>query len=343
MRLKVRQITSSENEQWDELIECSNQGDVFLKSFYLLAWSKEDSEIYLQRVGCFNQQNKLVGGQAFLHKRKLGILETQCLLQTWTHIETPVISSQVDHGSNEYFEIIYELAKRRDRASIYYKVFCHPTIRDVRPFLKRGWSARPEYSHGWDIRNGDAIIEELSKHRRFRNSKEVFLQLEFDCEKSERAIDEFLQLFLTTARNIGFMLRESFESIFRTTAKEMLNQDVLRFITCRNKEGKILAMASYTLNLAKRTACGWYFAHVPLQGELDIIPSLYLYSIKALSNDVDFIDIGEGIHSSLYLYKDSLGTISTQYFIIETPHAIFWQKVVKAVRENKKKIVTLFR
>jgi hypothetical protein len=340
---KVRQITPKENHQWDELIESSPQGEIFLKSFFLFALPENDHELHLHRFGCFDHHNKLVGGQAFLHKLKLGVLETQCLLQTWTHIETPVIAANITQGSKEYIEIIKALAKKRERASVYYKIFCHPSIQDVRPFLSSGWNARPDYSHGWDLRNADIVLKDLSKHKRFRNTTKVFQSLQFNCERSEEVIDEFIPLYMNTAKNIGYLLRESYERIFRIMSKEMLRQNVLRLVTCRDMNGEPLAIATYTINPAKKTAYGWSLAHVPLHGELDIIPALYLYSIKVLSEEVNFVDIGEGLHPSLYLYKDSLGTISTRYFVVETPHAVAWLKIIGAIRNSKKKIVSFIR
>jgi hypothetical protein len=343
MAIKVRHLTPQENKQWDGLIEGSPQGEIFLLSFFLSAWQENDPRIHLLRLGCFDKENRLVGGQAFLYKKKLGVLPEQILLQTWTHIETPVIAGSIIPGSPHYFEIMGALAEKGKRISFYYKVFCHRTIQDVRPFLKSGWRARPDYAHAWDLHNVETTLQELNTKKRFRNTKKVFQDLQFTCAKNEEIIDEFVPFYLMTAKSIGYVLRESFEQIFRVMAIEMLRRDILRFITCRKKTGELVAIATYTINPAKKTAYGWQLAHVPLQREMDIIPALYLYSIKVLSEEVNFIDIAEGLHSSLYLYKDSLGTKSTRHFVLETPHASTWLKIVGIIRRGKQKMVSLTR
>lgn len=336
---RIRKINLKENGIWDDLIKSSPQGNTFLLSYFLLAWEDNDSEIHLHRVGCFDSQNNLVGGQAFLHKKKAGFFNAQALLQTWSHIETPVVAHEVTQGSEVYFGIMTALANEASRMFLYYKVFCHPSIWDIRPFLYSGWRAKPDYSHGWDLQDADTLLNDLKAKKRFKQAERTVNNFNFAEEVDASIIDEFLDLYHQTARSIGFRLRESFDNMFRSMAREMLNRKVIRFYTCRKLNGELAGVATYVLSHNQKMAYGWQLAHIPLKGEKDFVSALYLYAIKSLSKEIKFIDIAEGIQQTLYYFKDSLGTKSSVHFVVETPNAKRWTTVIETVRRVKYKLL----
>jgi hypothetical protein len=323
---------------WDQLVNSSPQGSFFLLDKCLSACVDNDPDLYLFRLGYFDNQNNLLGGQALLHKKKAGIVRVQTLTHTWSYLDTPVIAGHITQGSQEYYDIIQALADKVKKSFLYYKVFCHPSIQDVRPLLQNGWSAMPEYAHTWDLHNPEALLNDLKGKKRFRQADSILQSLNFANENGEGIIEEFITLYQKTAQEIGYKLSKSWEHIFRTLVNQMLDNNVIRFFTCRKKSGELVGVATYVIDPVQHSAYGWQLAHIPLQGEKDFIPALYIYAIKTLSNEVSTIDIAEGIRPALYYFKDSLGTKSTPLFSVETPNADLWKNLLTAARKAKQSI-----
>jgi hypothetical protein len=338
MKHTIKRITVAENHLWDEFVHNSPQGDVFHLSFYLQAWVDNDPEIHLTRLGCFDQDNKLVGGQAFLHKKKAGVLPVQCLLQTWTHIETPMVASYIIQGSEAYFDILQLLAEDTVKIFFFYRLFFHPSLKDVRPYLECGWTASPDYTHSWEIQQPEVLLEKLKQLRRFRKALEIKDQYEFSTEPDTSIIDTFIPLYEETAEHLRFSLRPSFARIFRTAAQEMMQRDLIRFFTCRNKHGEIAGMVTYTINHHRKTAYSFQVAYnYHLEGEKDFMPLLDLYTIEQLAPAVTHIDLGEGLWPSLYFNKDALLTTSTPYYVLITPNNHFWNNMIEGAKSVKRR------
>jgi hypothetical protein len=263
------------------------------------------------------------------------IVPVQIYLYTWDYINTPLIAAHITQGSQEYFEIMSSLAKKVRKIFLVYEVFCHPSLQDMRPLVEKGWHVEPFYTHIWELQAPEDLLSNLKKKKRFHQADSVFQKLDFANEKGTTIIDEFIPLYQETARQIGYKLRKTWDSSFRALANQMLKRDVIRFFTCRNKNGELLGVATYVLNPRQNTAYGWQLAHVYLQNERDFIPALYLYSIKALSSEVTSVDIAEGVRPSLYYYKDSLGTKSVRLYSVETPNAKFWRRLSSVVEKIK--------
>jgi hypothetical protein len=342
MALSIRHLASNDNEIWDHLVNSSPQGHVLLLSFFLSAWIENDPEIHLLRLGCFDHQGYLVGGQAFLHKKKVGIIRVQTNLQTWQYIDSPIIAAHAIPGSQLYFDILKTLADRVKKSFLHYKVYCHPSIRDVRPLLECGWRIFPDYAHSWDLRNPEALLADLKGRKRFQQVKKAFQNLDFADERGKAIFDEFIPLYMETARQVGYKLRKSWPRVFRTIAIELLERGIIRFLTCRKKSGELIGVATYILDPLRNTAFGWQLAHIPLRGgEVDFIPALYIHSIKTLSGEVSFIDIGVGVRPSLYFFKDSLGTRSTPEFLAQTPNSKFWKQFRSIIHKVKQSLKPL--
>jgi hypothetical protein len=336
--ISIRYISSEESGAWDQLINSSPQGSIFLLNDCLSAYVENDPELHLFRLGCFDDRNNLLGGQALIHKKRAGIVRVQTLVHTWSYLDTPIVAGHIIQGSQEYYAIVYALAHKVRQSFLYYKVFCHPSIQDVRPLLQNQWSAEPEYAHIWDLQNPEALLNELRKKKRFRQADAMFQSLQFSSEKKGEIIEEFIPLYKKTAEQIGCKLSKSWERIFRALVDQMLDRNAIRFLTCRRNSGELLGVTTYVLNQIQNTAYGWQLAHIPLHGEKDFIPALYLYAIKILSTEASSIDIAEGIRPTLYYFKDSLGTRSTPLFSVETPNAKLWKNFITLARRAKQNV-----
>jgi hypothetical protein len=342
MKHTIKRITIADNYLWDEFVNSSPQGDIFQLSFYLQAWVEHDPEIHLTRLGCFDQDNKLVGGQAFLHKKKAGVLPVQCLLQTWTHIETPMVAAHISQGGEAYFDILQLLAEDTVKIFAFYRLFFHPSLKDVRPYLECGWTASPDYAHGWQLQQPEVLLDKLKQLRRFRKALEIKDQYELSTEQDPSIVDSFIPMYEDTAEHLRISLRPSYGQIFREAAREMMKRNLIRFFTCRNKHGEIAGIVTYTINHHQKTAYNFQVAYnYLLEGEKDFLPLLELYAIEQLAPDVTHIDLGEGLWPSLYFNKDALLTTSTQYYALITPNSHFWNNVIEMARSVKKKVVSV--
>jgi hypothetical protein len=342
MPYSIIRITNQENKQWDDLVMSSPQGHTFTMSDMLLAWSNNDPDIYLTRLGCYDDQGILVGGQALLHKRKYRWLNVQALLQTWAHIETPILADHIETEGVEYFSILAALAKKVSSMFFYYKIFSHPTLTDVRPLLYQGWTARPDYAHCWEVTNPATLIQQLKQRKRYKAVSKITEKYEFTNSLQPFIICDFLKLYKATASQLNYPLRPAFDAVFKEMANQMSARNQLRIFSCRRNTGELVAMATYVIHPNGKKAYGWYLAHTPMTLEGDYMPAFYLYAIEVLSTEgITNIDIAEGLHPSLFLYKDSLGTQSISYFVLETPNATKAKYAIETVRRVKERIKRL--
>jgi hypothetical protein len=331
--LRIRPLSDKEDEMWDEFVNASPQGDVFHLSFYLRAWEVHDPEIHLLRLGCFDAGNNLVGGQAFLHKIKAGFLRVQCLLQTWTHIETPLVAEHISAGGDEYLQVTNVLAASVKKLFLDYRGYFHPSLTDIRAYLYGGYRARPDYAHGWDLTEVQTLLHSLKQLRRFKKAELLHDELQFSVEHDLSIIDEFIPMYESTSQQLNFSLRPSFAKVFRDSAVQMMSRGLIRFFSCKNKNGEMLGIATYTVNPRKKRAYSWQVAYNYSHGaQKDFMPALDLFTIEELSREVNFIDLGEGMRPSMYFNKDALLTRSCPYYVVEVePSAlgVFYERARK--------------
>jgi hypothetical protein len=334
MILNVREIKAEDHSQWDKLINSSPQGSIFLLNDCLSMLAESEASLYLMRFGCFDEQDKLVGGQAFLYRKKaLGIRVQRSI--TFSYSYTPILAGNITQSSSEYFSILKALAEKAEKSFPYFCFVCHPSIRDVRPLLDRGWKAIPDYAHTWDIHDPNTLLAELSNKRRYRSTYSDFNRLDFANETGTEIVKEFALLYRKTAHRYGLDLEETWETTFFKRMAWMLDQNAVRCLTCRKKTGELLGGSIYILSRARQTAYGWILAYDLSLGEKNFLGALYLYSLKDLSGEFNYVDIADSIRPALYDFKDSLGTDSTPFFLVNPPKAETWNKLYKTFRQVK--------
>lgn len=340
MELFVRKITTKDSLVWDELINSSPQGSIFLLNDCISLWANSDPALHLLRFGCFDEHHRLLGGQAFLYKKKALGIRVQPILNI-SYSCSPILAGHIIMGSQDYFAIMQALARKVERSFLYFSIECHPSIRDVRPLLQKGWRATPDYAHTWNIDDREMILKTLGSKGRYRHAKSAFEHLNFADETGSKIIEEFIPLYKETAQRYEVEVNNTWGSAFRKRVEWMLNQGVIRFYTCRKKDGQLLGVANYVLSRPDQTAYGWLLAYDLARDEKDFLPALYLYSIKNLPAGYHTIDIAEGIRPCLYDFKDSLGTISMQFFLAETPSAQTWKRFYGRLRNLKIAVLKL--
>ena len=334
MDLTVREISASDRSIWDELINASPQGSVFLLNDCITVWAASEPALQLVRFGCFDRSNQLLGGQAFLYKEKAPGVRVQPILNM-SYSCSPILARGIDQGSQEYSAVMQALARKVEKYFLYFSVECHPSLRDVRPLLQRGWRAVPDYAHTWEINDREALITKLCCKGRYRHVNAALEHLVFADETGVAIIDEFIPLYKESAHRYDVEIGKTWGSACRKRVEWMLAQGLIRFYTCRKKDGTLLGIANYVLSRPDRTAYGWLLAYNLSCGEKDFLPALYLYSIQSLPAEFQRIDIAEGIRPALYDFKDSLGTNSTLFFRAETPSARTWKRIYDTLRNLK--------
>ncbi len=333
MNLTVKKITQEHDADWDNLIKTSPQGSTLLLTECLLIWVETEPELHLLRLGCYNEKEELVGGQAFLFRYLAPGIRVGPIDLDIGYSNSPIIAMNVVPSSAEYFEIIQALADKVNRLGLHLRIYCHPSIQDIRPLLQHGWSAEPVYTHVWDMREPETLLKTLRSTRRFRHEAAVRERLDFAEETNTKIIDEFILLYQISTKRTGVYLSKTWDTALRKRMEWLLAQNAIRFFTCRRKTGEILSIATYILNRFQNTCYGWLLAHDLSQGEKDYAQISYLYAIENLSREYSFIDIAEGVHPTLYAFKDSLGTTSVPYYIMDTPSNMQLRKIVHTVEQ----------
>ena len=336
MGLKVRRIFNEDHQNWDELIRSSPQGTIFLMNDCLTTWIESDPRLYLLRYGCFDEHGTLLGVQALPYKKKMLGIRTQPSMSI-SYNFSPILAHSIVQGSELYFDVIQALAKEAAKAFPYLKIYCHPSLRDMRPLLDIGWCASPEYAHIWDLNNPDAITKILNP-RQLRYAHKALESLEFAKENGDEVVDEFIALHKKEGKQYLNMTEEVWESAFRTRAQWLQSQDALRIFTCRKRDGRLIGGSACVLDRAHQAVFGWYIAYDLSLGEKRFMLALDLFTIRSLSGKFSTLDIAEGIFPNLYAFKDSQGTQSLLFFMVEPSNANFRKKVLRTVKSAKEAV-----
>jgi hypothetical protein len=332
--LTLRAITSEDRQVWDALIDDSPQGSVFLLDGCLSLWVASEPRLHMLRFGCFDGAGRLVAGQVFLHRKKtLGIRVQTCL--NFPYNCSPILARSLHPESPEYAVILQALARQAERLFPSFCFECHPSLQDVRPLLELGWRAMPEYAHTWDLREPDKLLQWLSNKGRFRQANDALGRFSYADETSLETVALFPPLYRKSAQRYKLTLEDDWEATFQARIEWLLDHNAARCFTCRRLDGTLLGILIYVLNRAHGTAFGWMVAYTLEPGERDFLRGLYLFSLGHLAGETRQVDIAEGIRPALYDFKDSLGTDSTPYFLVENPRAELCRKVFKVYRRTR--------
>jgi len=331
----IRRIDREDRPLWDELVTASPQGSVFLLDECLSLWVASEPRLHSLRFGCFDGEGRLVAGQVFLHRRKaFGIRVQTCL--NFPYNSSPILAGCIRPGGVDYAAILQAFARKADQLFPTFCFECHPSLQDVRPLLESGWRAVPEYAHCWDLSAPEVLLEWLGDRSRFRRANEGLGRYVFADETSRDMAQAFPALYRKSAGRYGMELEATWEATFAARVGWLLDHDAARLFTCRRKDGTLLAILVCVLSRTHRIAHGWMLAYDRSLGDKEFLRALYLYALRQLAGTAIHVDIAEGIRPALYDFKDSLGTESTPYFLVESPRADFCRKVFNVYRGTRR-------
>jgi hypothetical protein len=333
--MEVRKISADEGWAWDELIRSSRQGNIFLSHEFQTAWCEADPALHLLRLGCYDEQGKLIGGQPIFYKKAFG-LRIPLVLNIF-YGNTPVLSSSVQDDCLQQHAVLSALARESRRHFPLLKVEFHPTLKDARPYLEQDWHAEPEYTHVWEINDPDAILMNLQHRKRqyVRKAREQFL---FTYETNDAVVTEFFRLYRETMQKFDWRPEERWGKNLRKRIEWMRARDMVRLYTCRMKTGELIGAVMCVLSRSNRTVYSMYIAYDHSIQSKDFLPALDWYTAQDLSQEFSYVDLSEAPQPTLYGYKDSLGASSTQYWILETRNARRWRNFYDALRKLKRAI-----
>jgi hypothetical protein len=329
--IKVRQISTNEGAAWDELVRSSRQGNIFLFHEFQTAWCETDPSLYLLRLGCYDETETLVGGQAIFHKKAFG-LRIPTILSIF-YGDTPILSSAVQDNTDQQHAVLSALARASSKYFLFLRIEFHPTLSDVRPYLEQGWHAKPEYAYVWEINDPNTILMNMHRKRSYvRKAQEQFL---FAHETGDAIMSEFLRLYRETMQKFGLRTDEKWKTILRKRIEWMQARDIARLYTCRTKTGELIGVVTYILSRVNKTAYFMMIGYDHSINSKEFPPAIHWYAAQDLSPEFSHVDHSEAPQMNLYAFKDSLGTYSTPYWKLETPNTRRWQHFYNRLRKIK--------
>jgi hypothetical protein len=330
--MEVREIFTNEGLAWNELVNSSHQGNIYLSQEFQDAWLETDSSLHLARLGCYDENGKLVGGQSIFHKKVFGLRIPVAL--SISYASTPILSSEVQDSGQKQYAVLSALARDSRKHFPFMKVAFHPSLNDVRPYLEQGWKAEPEYTHIWEISDPDAILKNIQhrKQKYVRKAKEQFL---FAHETGEAIITDFLRLYRETMQKFDWRPEEG---RLRERIEWMQAKDIIRLYTCRMKTGELVGVVVCVLSRVNQTAYFMLIGYDHTINSKEFHPAIHWYAAQDLSPEFSYADFGGGPVPNIYATKDSLGTNSTPYWELETPNARRWTQYYDMLRNIKRAI-----
>jgi hypothetical protein len=328
MNLHIREIPAHEKQAWDELVHSSRQGNVFLLHDFLLTWDKTDPTVGLLRLGCYSENNQLVGAQAIMFKKAL-FLRLQHMLSIF-YASTPILREVAGEQSPTPFEILTALASESRKRFPYLRVEFHPSLTDMRAYLEQKWEVYPQYTYLWALDDLDALLKQM--HRKSSYVRKALRLYTFGCEAGLAMIAEFLRLYEKTMTRYEWRPTPAWKTAFISRAEWLESQGLLKAYTCRAPSGDIMGIALYILSRLDRTVYAWLVGYDPQLDNKEFLPAIDYYAAQCLASEFSFIDFGEGTHPSLYAFKDSLGGCATPFWILKTRNATRWLRVYETLK-----------
>ena len=328
MKIQVREISATDTA-WDELAASSRQNCLFVSRGFLDLWAGEDPSLRLLKLGCYDESNRLVCGQAIIHRKIMGV-RVQNILSTF-YAGTPVLAGDIEENSPEQYEILSALARESRKRFPYMRIEFHPNLTDARAYLDNGWEATPIYTHSWKLEDMQEVRKGMHRKERYiRKAQEMF---DLGHEHGQEIIKDFLRLYAETMKKYDWQPTSKWREAFLRKMKWLESRDLLHIYTCRKKTGELVGITLSLLSRENQTAYFWLIGYDHTIDSKEFPPAIYYYASEDLSSEFKFIDFGEGAHASLYAFKDSLGTTSTPFWILKTENNSGWSLLHSRLRK----------
>ena len=310
-------LDESYDEQWDELVITSPQGNRFVLSNWLKMLI-DTSHVGLQadRVGCMDSKGKLLAGWVIPYKQTWGVKRSYGF---GLRFSGPLLSPLLGNDGRKTLA----LAMLSDYARANYGMINaenHPSFLDLRAFLTDNWIVVPNYQHIWDLTDTDAVFEQMNREKR----REIRRGLEAYSHSREALNDntfnEFFALYTRTMQlRHQVSLAGDWLNELHTRLMWMANEDGIRLYTARSESGELMAGLLVLMSPEDQTAYYWMSGYDQTGRDSRLLPSLYWYTNQAIcASDphIKYINLGVSPQSSLSRFKDMLGAEPTLFFTL---------------------------
>ena len=310
----VRLLGTQDYPLWNQLVATAPEGNVFLRSEWLQMLCETDPRLRFLIIGCFDDRERLLAGQALTYWRKWG-------LNIAAHFEFfydgPLLARLPDKGTahqaahaTALFSALQEAVTEQVEVI---EVETHPALHDIRPFLYGGWQAKPLYTHLWRMERVESVWADMNreKRREIGHAQRIFT---FGADESEQAVSSFLELYAETMQKFSWRPSVEWEDIFRQRFRWMRERDGCRLYLARTAQGKTAAGVVVLLSREDGTAYLWRQGSAEVQRESGVVPALYWAVASDVANEFATINFGGSPQPSLGAFKDYLGATPTLHF-----------------------------
>jgi hypothetical protein len=318
--LCVRDLTFQEYGEWDQLVHESPQGSVFLQSDFLQMLCNSDKSLKFVILGCFNTKGRLKAGQAYLYRQLVGI---NIGFDTSYFYNGPVIaeshcearSSKAEFECNCMTSLANEMSRRFPNIS----VDTHPSISDLRPFIRLNWKINLHYTHIWDLKDPESLWHKIreGERKKINHAQKDFA---FQKETWNEAGQQFLNVFQISMKKHEWQPDNKWNHIFSDRVRWMEDRNLCTLITARDDRKELKAGALVVLSKEHKTAYFWRLGYVLQMANSGIVPGLCYAASNLLVNEVDRIDWAEGMTYGQSSFKDRMGTNLEPYYKLIPPN-----------------------
>ncbi|MCF8303737.1 MAG: GNAT family N-acetyltransferase [Bacteroidales bacterium] len=223
----IRILSEEEYPLWDDFVENEGRGTLFHKA----VWLKPLYEIYSQTgfriIGCFDNNDRIIGGLAYGHKRKLGIEVMAPPVSTiyWSPLikarDTQYVS-KVENYEFQLYKLIIEFLENH----VKYALFQFPPhYRDIRPFLWNGYKNSVKYTYTVSLKDENELFNAYSpslKRQIKKGAKEDYKIVNSDSEEQINAFYQLQHKTFERQRKSPLFSKEQFSQLARDFIKNGL-------------------------------------------------------------------------------------------------------------------------
>jgi hypothetical protein len=315
----VRELTDADDGAWDQLVIGSAQGNAFLRSDWLRMLCDTDDELHALRLGCFDEQGRLVSGQAMTYQWMWGMPVAATFEFFYCG---PLLAGPTGRGNPPAGEVIPLLANALSERLSYVEMETHPAFGDVRPLLYSGWDTRPIYTHIWRMADPERVWAEMNREKR-REIKRGLEHFVFEMADDDATMNAFLALYRSLMRKFLWQPSLRWEAIFRDRFCWMRDRDGCRLYVARpvSDPSALAGAVAVLLSPEDDTAYLWRQGSDPAWAEQGLVPALYWYAAKDLAPVLHNANFGGSPQPSLSRFKDYLGAKPVLHFAVTRRNA----------------------
>jgi len=328
--MEVKEIM--DKQSWNKLWKEAIGGRVYSSTIWLEAVS-DAYGLELKILGVFNGA-ELVGGLPLFIKKK------QIIIPPFTPYNSVILKlSETKYPYKKIYRIhsiMLNLIEYLEKQGKYSQItFIHtPDIRDIRPFIWKGWRVSPLYTYVLSISNVDDLKKKISHNAR-KNLKR--------CKKEKIYIEEsekfdilfnLLKLTFSRRKRLAPLNYKKLRKIYETLSKRRNAKLFIAF----TKEGVPISARIITLDDDFPIAHDWVAGSDPKYFSTGGTTCLLWYIIEWLSSrGFKFLDLNGANIPSIAKFKSNFGGNLEVYFMTE-----FYRDTFVELKEWVKEKVKIF-